>query len=143
MIVEDLIREARASGDLTAFNQAVPYMRFLGTRFEPSEDGPMLNLPYRESLIGNPMPPALHGGITGALPESAAIAVVILEVDAPRLPKIVNLTIDYLRPGRPVDTRAWGRITRHGRRIVGVQASAWQDDRERPIATDMGHFLIG
>jgi acyl-coenzyme A thioesterase PaaI-like protein len=144
MSFDELIRQARASGDVAAFNRAVPYMRFLGTELVAPPAGPLLRMPFQPKLIGNPSLPALHGGVTGALLESAAIAMVILEVDAPRLPKIVNISIDYLRPGRPVDTFAWGRITRLGRRIVNVQAAAWQgEDRDNPIATASSRFLIG
>jgi len=142
MNVEALIAEARRSGDLAAFNRAVPYLRFLGVETHRDRDGPVLKLPFQQKLIGNPDLPALHGGITGALLESAAIALVILEVEAPRLPKIVNITVDYLRPGRPQDTFAWGRITRLGRRIVSVQTQAWQAERDNPIATASARFLI-
>lgn len=142
MSVETLIAEARRSGDLAAFNRSVPYLRFLGVEMRRDESGPMLRMPFQEKLIGNPDLPALHGGITGALLESAAIALVILEVEAPRLPKIVNITVDYLRPGRPEDTFAWGRITRSGRRIVSVQTQAWQSARANPIATASARFLI-
>lgn len=142
MSVETLIAEARRSGDLAAFNCSVPYLRFLGVEMRRDESGPTLRMPFQEKLIGNPDLPALHGGITGALLESAAIALVILEVEAPRLPKIVNITVDYLRPGRPEDTFAWGWITRSGRRIVSVQTQAWQSARANPIATASARFLI-
>lgn len=142
MSVETLIAEARRSGDLAAFNRSVPYLRFLGVEMRRDESGPTLRMPFQEKLIGNPDLPALHGGITGALLESAAIALVILEVEAPRLPKIVNITVDYLRPGRPEDTFAWGWITRSGRRIVSVQTQAWQSARANPIATASARFLI-
>ena len=142
MSLEELIRRGHAEGDVSAFNRAVPYMRFLGTQFRRGDDGPVLVLPFQEKLVGNPHLPALHGGVTGALLESAAIATMILEVDAPKLPKIVNITVDYLRPGRPRDTYAWGRITRPGRRIVNLRAAAWQDDRDSPIATASARFLI-
>lgn len=142
MTLEELIRRARADGDIAAFNRAIPYMRFLGTEFVRDDDGPALKLPFQDKLVGNPNLPALHGGVTGALLESAAIATVILEVEAPKLPKIVNISIDYLRPGRPLDTYAWGRITRLGRRIVNVQTAAWQGARDNPIAAASAHFLI-
>ena len=136
------MRQARRDGDLSAFNAVVPYLGFLGIDFHQDGAEPALKMPFQEKLVGNPTLPALHGGVTGALLESAAIATVILQVETPKLPKIVNIAIDYLRPGRPIDTFAWGRITRQGRRIVNVQAVAWQDDRDNPIASASAHFLI-
>ena len=58
------------------------------------------------------------------------------------LPKIVTITIDYLRSGRPLDTFAKASITRQGRRVVNVTAEAWQEDRTRPIARGNAIFLI-
>jgi acyl-coenzyme A thioesterase PaaI-like protein len=50
--------------------------------------------------------------------------------------------VDYLRTGRAVDTYAKGTITKHGRRVANVRVDAWQDDRDRPIASAHAHFLL-
>ena len=42
----------------------VPYIAFLGIRFERHGDELTAVLPYADRLIGNPMLPALHGGAT-------------------------------------------------------------------------------
>ena len=41
---------------------AVPYIRFLGIRFDREGDQITAHLPFQPMLIGNPMLPALHGG---------------------------------------------------------------------------------
>ena len=48
--------------------------------------------------------------------------------------KPINVTIDYMRGGRERTTWAAGSVTRLGARIANVAATAWQDDRDRPIA---------
>ncbi len=58
------------------------------------------------------------------------------------LPKTIDITVDYLRSGRAVDTWAKGILTRQGRRVANVRVEAWQEDRLRPIAIAHGHFLI-
>ena len=97
---------------------------------------------YSPPLIGNMMLPALHGGTIGALLESAAIFQVLWESETIAIPKIITITVDYLRSGRPVDTLARATLTKQGRRVVNVAVEAWQDDRARPIASANAHFLI-
>ena len=60
----------------------------------------------------------------------------------PSVPKIITITVDYLRSGRPVDTLARAVLTKQGRRVVNVAVEAWQDDRSRPIASANAHFLV-
>ena len=60
----------------------------------------------------------------------------------PRLPKTIDLTVDYLRSGLPRDSFARARVVRSGRRYASVQVEAWQDNRARPHAQATGHFLM-
>ncbi|WP_290818359.1 PaaI family thioesterase [Ferrovibrio sp.] len=84
----------------------------------------------------------MHGGVVGALLESAAIVQLIWSADADRIPKIIDLQVDYLRSARPVETFARAIITKHGRRVANVRAEAWQDDPARPVAAAHAHFLL-
>ena len=97
---------------------------------------------YSDALIGNASLPALHGGAIGALLESTAILQAFWESETLMLPKIVTITIDFLRSGRPVDTFANGVFTRQGRRVVNMSVEAWQEDRTRPIARANAIFLV-
>lgn len=121
---------------------AVPYARFLGVQLELRGDELTAVLPYKDSLIGNPMLPALHGGVIGAMMELTAVAQIYLAQGASRVPKTIDISIDYLRSGRPVDTYARAQLTKLGRRIANVRVEAWQFDRADPIATLHGHFLV-
>ena len=93
-------------------------------------------------LIGNAALPALHGGSLGALLESTAHFQLLWDAETVVLPKTIDITVDYLRTGRPVDSWARAIITRQGRRVANVRVEAWQEDRARPIAIAHGHFLI-
>jgi uncharacterized protein (TIGR00369 family) len=99
-------------------------------------------MPFAAHLVGNPMLPALHGGVIGSLLETAAIAQVMLEAGATHLPKPVDITVDYLRAGRGVTSYARARITRRGRRVMNVHAEMWQDDESKLVAALRGHFLL-
>lgn len=56
--------------------------------------------------------------------------------------KPVNVTVDFMRGGIDHDTFAVGRITRLGRTMANVEAVAWQDDRNRLIASAQMHYLL-
>jgi uncharacterized protein (TIGR00369 family) len=120
----------------------LPYARFLGLRTQMDEDALTVIMPFAERLIGNPMLPALHGGSTAALLEMTAIAQVSLSYPRLRLPRPINVTVAYLRSGRPVDVQARANISRAGRRVAYVMAEAWQDDPDHPIASLTAHFLL-
>ena len=59
-----------------------------------------------------------------------------------RLPKTIDLTVDYLRSGLPRDAYARARIIRSGRRYASVHVEGWQDNRNRMFAQATGHFLM-
>ncbi len=110
----------------------------LGIRL--GEDGTLV-MPFSPKIIGNPILPAIHGGMTGAFLETTAIVGVTRELGvAP--PKPIGLTINYLRSGRALDSYASVSVVKQGRRVVAFEAQAWQDDRTKPIASAFGHFRL-
>ncbi|TNC71509.1 PaaI family thioesterase [Rubellimicrobium roseum] len=134
---------------------AVPFIGFLGLRFDRRGDELTAVLPFREDLIGNPILPALHGGATAAMLECAAVVELAwtamwedmeagrIGSDSPlRLPKTIDFTVDYLRSGLPRDAYARARVNRSGRRYASVHVEAWQDHRSRLFAQATGHFLM-
>ena len=131
-----------AQAELDAILARIPYARFLGVRMELHGDEMTGVLPFSEHLIGNPMLPALHGGVIGAFMEMTALGQLLIAERLMRQPRPVDVSIDYLRSGRPRDTYARALIKRVGRRIANVQVEAWQDERAAPIAALHGHFLL-
>ena len=120
----------------------LPYARFLNLQTQMNGDEVTVVMPFADQWIGNPMLPALHGGSTAALLEMTAMAQIALAFPSSRLPRPINVTVAYLRTGRPVDVFARAEISRAGRRIAHVQAEAWQESRSRPIASLTAHFLL-
>jgi uncharacterized protein (TIGR00369 family) len=127
---------------VSALLDRLPYARFLG--LTTAADGEVLTvtMPFADRLVGNPLLPALHGGSTAALLELTAVAQVALLYPRLRLPRPINVTVAYLRSGRPVDVHARARISKAGRRVAHVLAEAWQDDERQPIASLTAHFLM-
>lgn len=138
---------------LQSLLQGVPYIQFMGFKFDRRGDELTGIMPYSDMLIGNPMLPALHGGATAAFLETTAIvelswAMMWDRMEAGedtgnlRLPKTIDFTVDYLRAGLPRDAYARATINRSGRRYASVHVEAWQDNRARLFAQATGHFLM-
>lgn len=150
----------RRDRTLAALVDSVPYIRFLGITVERHGDELTTVLSFSDKLIGNPLLPAIHGGVTAAFLESAAVfelSWVSLWEDMesgrldpetlgpdnlPYLPKTIDFSIDYLRSGLPRDAYARARIVRQGRRYASVHVEAWQDNRTKLYAQATGHFLM-
>ncbi len=136
------LAEARDGGAPGRFVEAIPFARFLGLSVEARGDELVTTMRYDPKLVGNPSVPALHGGTMGGLLESAAIFALLLAPETTGMPRIINITVDYLRSARPIDTHAAAVITKQGRRVTTVQAHAWQEDRQKPVASAHLHFLV-
>ncbi len=65
--------KSRRESALARLVAGVPYINFLGARFDRRGDELTAILPFHPSLIGNPAIPALHGGATAAFLEVTAI----------------------------------------------------------------------
>lgn len=136
------IEEARRSGDWNRFVRAIPYMQFLNVQVE-ERDGQLIGrMVFGDHLVGNPTIPALHGGTLGAMLEAAAQFELLYRAETVVLPKTINITVDYLRSGKALDTFVRAHIVKQGRRVATVQSVAWQDDEAKPIAMATLHLLI-
>ena len=92
----------------------------------------------------------LHG-VSGAerqeryprLLEMTALAQLSVVQGTSQVHKTIDVTIEYLRPGRAVTTYARADLRKVGRRIANIHVEAWQEARSKPIAALQGHFLLG
>jgi uncharacterized protein (TIGR00369 family) len=137
-----LLAEARQGGAIQPLIDALPYARFLRLEVARDEAGLVTTMRFHDELIGDVSIPALHGGSLAGLLESAAVLEVLLDASTSALPKTITLTIDYLRSGRAVDTKARARLVRKGRKVVVIESRAYQDDPEKPVATAIVHVLL-
>ncbi|KAA9008289.1 PaaI family thioesterase [Histidinibacterium aquaticum] len=144
----------RRDAALASLLEDVPYIRFLGIDFDRRGDELTAVLRYSDHLIGNPVLPAIHGGVTAAFLETASLVELAwglmwqdmegegAEAPRPRWPKTIDFTVDYLRSGLPRDAYARATVNRSGRRYASVHVEGWQDNRSRLFAQATGHFLM-
>lgn len=120
------------------------YARSLGIKMHGEENGaPILAVDFSNIVEGRPG--ALHGGAISGLLETAGYGVLRARLSSegrnPQL-KPINITMQFLSAGKKKPSFAMGRIVRLGRRNANVSVEAWQDDRERPIATAIMNILM-
>jgi uncharacterized protein (TIGR00369 family) len=119
-----------------------PYARTLSISVEDDSGGaPLYRMPFGDTVLGRPG--FLHGGAISGLLELAAIGTAIRAIgDGSATVKPINMTVSFMRGGTDQDTFASATVTRLGNRVVNVEAHAWQDDRNRPIASAQLNLLV-
>lgn len=140
-ILQHLRDEGRAD-DMQALVDHIPYACFLGIRVDRKGNELTMIMPFKDALIGNVNLPALHGGAIGAFLEITSVIQLLFDTSCERLPKTIDISIDYLRSGRPLDAYGRASVTRQGRRVANVRAEIWQEEKSKPVAASHGHFLL-
>jgi uncharacterized protein (TIGR00369 family) len=136
------LREEGRAGDMQALVDHIPFATFMGVGIDRKGSELTTILPFNEMLIGNPTLPALHGGAIGSFLELTCLIQLLYSTQCERLPKTVDISIDYLRSGKPVETYGRAVVTRQGRRVANVRAEIWQEEFNKPVAASHGHFLL-
>lgn len=136
------LREENRADDMQALISHLPYARFLGIEVDRKGSEITTVLPFKDELIGNTILPAIHGGAIGAMLEITSVIQLLFDTSCERLPKTIDISIDYLRSGRPEELYGRAIVTRQGRRVANVRAEIWQEEKSRPVAASHGHFLL-
>ncbi len=139
---QERVGAARQERDPQSLLDMIPYAAFIGAQAKVDDQRLLYWLDKRASNIGNPSLPAIHGGVIGGFLELAAAIEIIYSLNVTDMPKVVDFSLDYLRPGRYKTIYASCKVMRQGKKLVNVSAAAWQDDEQTPIATARCHFLI-
>ena len=148
---------------LVSLVEQIPFCKTLGVKLDCLGNEITSYLPFKKDFIGNPAIPALHGGIIGSFLEITAIiqlswAIFLEKKDDQTnqknsssklqdtlfqgIPKTIDITIDYLNSGLPMESFARAKINKIGRRYASVSVKSWQDEPSKPFAMASGHFLI-
>jgi uncharacterized protein (TIGR00369 family) len=123
---------------------AVPHNLALGLRaVDCAPSIAVLELPYSESLVGDPERGVLHGGVVTTLLDATAGTAVYLSGKVPPRIATLDLRIDYLKPALPhrsVFARAeCFKVTES---IAFVRAIAYQDAEADAIASAAATFML-
>lgn len=140
--IEQLIQDAHNSGDYNPLVVEIPYARLLGVQLLRLGEEMVFHLPLNADNIGNPVLPALHGGVLAGFMEQAAMLHLMVSMNSRNFPKIIDFSVDYLRAGLSRDTYATCQVWRQGRRVGNVAITAWQTCSDEPVATARAHFKL-
>ena len=136
------LEQAHERGDYEALLNLIPYAKLIGIECTRRGDELLFRLPANKDNIGNPILPALHGGVIAGFMELSASLHLLIAMKATQMPKIIDFSVDYLRAGLYRDTYAQCQVWRQGRRVANVAVTAWQATAGEPIATARAHFKI-
>ncbi len=141
-IMTELVNKTLCEGGWDDLMDKIPYAKFIGLSALSMGDEIIFKMSPLDSNTGNPVLPALHGGVIAGFMETAATLDMMMRLDVIQVPKIIDLTVDYLRSGVMKDTYATCILNRQGRRVASVQVLVWQKSREVAIASARVHFLL-
>jgi uncharacterized protein (TIGR00369 family) len=125
--------------------ELIPFNKFLGVRAGHLERGQVrLEIPWRDEFIGDPMRPAMHGGVISALADATGGMAVWSAIDDPASRvSTIDLRIDYLRPGRLERLIAEAVVVRVGGRVgVAVIRLFHPSAENETVATGKGVYAI-
>lgn len=120
-----------------------PYAEFLGIVREGEQGGnPLYAMPFSDVVLGRPG--FLHGGAIAALLEIAAFGAIAQALGDETLGTVkpISVSFNFMRGGTVERTFAVARVARLGRRAANVEAHAWQQDPDAPIAAAQMTFLV-
>jgi uncharacterized protein (TIGR00369 family) len=131
--------------------ELIPFNRVLGLRVEQLRPGfCVVRLPWRDELIGDPMRPAVHGGVLSALADTAGgLACFSLLTSPEDRVSTVDLRIDYLRPGPALDVLCHAKTIRMGNRVAVARMTVFAGSlpppdqlEDNPIATGQAVYNV-
>ncbi|MDB5993156.1 MAG: thioesterase superfamily protein [Pseudomonas sp.] len=139
---KEQLQQAHEQGDYASVLKLIPYATLIGVECSRVGDDLLFRLPANKDNIGNPLLPAIHGGVIAGFMELSAALHLLIATGSPGVPKIIDFSLDYLRAGQFRDTWARCQVCRQGRRVANVAITAWQSTEAEPIATARAHFKI-
>lgn len=137
-----LLGQRLSAEEVNGWFDKIPYAQLLGVTALERKSELLFELASQPSNVGNPLLPALHGGVLAAFMETAAILNVMAYSGGQRVPKIIDFSIDYLRSAGLKPTWARCQVGRLGKRVVNVSVAAWQGESDdQPVALARAHLV--
>jgi uncharacterized protein (TIGR00369 family) len=123
--------------------ELIPFNKYLGLKVaEFGEDSVTLRIPFQDHLIGDPVRPALHGGVVSMLADTAGGAACFMALEQTSRISTVDLVVDYLKPGPLKDIECRARVVRAGNRVCVAVCDVYGAGDEEPFAQGRGVYNV-
>jgi len=119
--------------------RVAPFHRWLGLEIvELSDEHLILEMPWRDEVVSNPMIGSVHGGILSALIDLTGLYAINALGGSARA--TADLRVDFHRPATSGPLRAIGRVVKLGKQI-SVAETRIEDCDGRLIASGRGAYV--
>lgn len=126
------------------FEENVAFMKWIGLKVDSIGGGKCrCRVPFRPELVGDPFRPALHGGVTSTLADTAGGLAVFSAVGSLEARvSTVDLRVDYYAPGDMKDLIADAEVVRVGNRVGVARVILHHGDPAHLVAEGKGVYNI-
>ncbi len=113
----------------------MPANKIFGLVIEGFKEGyAKIHVPFKEEFIGDFIQKRWHGGILASIADTTGGIVCASVMDSPKDRfNTIDMRVDYLHGAIEKDLTAEGRMIKHGKRIIKVDISLFQE-KDDPIA---------
>lgn len=139
----DVVAELKRVND--SFSKYIKLNLAMGITIVSVDDGrAKVHLPYRADLAGDSETGVLHGGAISTLMDTCCGMACFMGLPAVDSMATLDLRIDYLKPATPgLDVVAEAEVLKATRSVVFVRGVAYHTDKNDPIASCAGSFMLG
>lgn len=125
-------------------DEIVPVHKFLGITLREARRGyAVLHIPFRDELVGDPRYQRWHGGILATIIDSAGGAAAVTTFTSPEDQcSSIDIRVDYMEAGKPMDLLVEGEIVRDGNSVLFARMRVWHEETGEVIAEGRGAFRI-
>jgi uncharacterized protein (TIGR00369 family) len=126
------------------FEKEVAFNRLLGLQVISIGEGRCTcRIPFQADLVGDPFRPALHGGLTSTLADTAGGLAVYSAVGSLRARvSTIDLRVDYYAPGELRDLYADAEVARIGSRVGVARVRLHHGEADALVAEGRGVYSV-
>lgn len=124
--------------------ELIPFHKEIGIQLLEIKRGfASILIPYRENLVGDPRTKRIHGGVISTAMDAAGGAAGISTLNhLEDQISTIDLRVDYLYPGKPMDIIVDGEIVKDGSSVIFTKMKAHHPSSNELIAEGRAIYRV-